>query len=227
MLDLSHNLFRDLPVETGNLELFKATRQWDVGVQCLKSLQVFRGSHNLFERYPSQLDNCPRLREVGLAYNALEGLPASILNHSALTLLDLSFNRLRALPPELYRLPLQRLLLRGNCLTSLPTLDADAIPLTRMAELAELDVAHNLLTSLDARLSALGPCKRLFASDNLIEVVDDAIGALGMATHISLARNKIAEMPPGLAGCKNLQVPTLSTPTRTSLSKNSRYTPLT
>jgi hypothetical protein len=40
-VDFSRNLFKDMPVETGNLELLKITKEWEVGVGQLKYVDVF------------------------------------------------------------------------------------------------------------------------------------------------------------------------------------------
>lgn len=201
-LDLSHNLFKDLPVETGNLELFKATKQWEVGIQCLKSLSILKLGHNLLEKWPTQLEKCFRLKELDLSYNSISVVPFLLGKHGVLTKLDLSFNRITEIPMELYQLPLQKLNLNNNCLQDLPRIDV--VHGAKMPDLQELDLSFNRISTLDSRVGIFSSLRKFKANDNMISSIDDCIGQLSQVISIDLARNQLFEMPSGFGGCKNL-----------------------
>ncbi len=202
-INLEFNKFRRLPVTVGNLELLKATKQWEVGIGVLKNLKSLNLANNLFAVWPEQIERNAKLVDLNISSNYLRRVPMTIRKNLALQTLDLSNNLLRSLPTAIYTLPLRRLILKHNCLEELPTFP----PVTTkapdwdmegwaMKNLVVLDVSFNRLSVLgrNGQLALLGRAlKRLYANDNIIEAIDDrGLAKLDALIDLNLARNRIS-----------------------------------
>jgi Leucine-rich repeat (LRR) protein len=203
-VNLEGNRLRRLPITVGNLELLKATKQWEVGFGVLKNLKFLNLSKNLFAIWPEQIERNGKLQDLNLSNNYLRRVPILIRKNTSLQVLDLSNNLLRSVPTAIYSLPLRRLILRNNCLEELPTFPPAITTSAEyryddhvMRQLIFLDVSYNRLGSLGegGQLGFFGAgLKKLNAHDNLIESIDmKGLGKLTGLIELNVARNKIGD----------------------------------
>ena len=107
-MDFSHNLFKDIPSEVGNLELLKETKQWEVGIGLLKSLKKLNFSNCKLSIWPGQLELLILLETLDLSHNEIPEVAVFILGAlRVLKYLNLSHNKLFEMPKEIYAVPLQ------------------------------------------------------------------------------------------------------------------------
>jgi Leucine-rich repeat (LRR) protein len=151
ILDLSENQLDRLPVEVGNVQLLKTTREWEVGVGHLKMLRVLKLSRNALEEYPQQLEKCTRLEELYLDGNKVASVPPAVQQNSALQLLRLEGNRLTDLPVSINMLSeLRHLDVSSNKLTDLTLLPP---PRGHITQLSALIARDNQITAAPQALS--------------------------------------------------------------------------
>jgi Leucine-rich repeat (LRR) protein len=106
-LDFSHNLFKEIPIISGNLELLKDLKEWDVGIGLLNFLRTLNFSHNKLAKWPPQLENLNMLNKLNFSHNQIERIdPDSLGALKQLNNLDVSFNQLMELPSSIYDIPL-------------------------------------------------------------------------------------------------------------------------
>ncbi|CAM9261598.1 unnamed protein product [Chrysoparadoxa australica] len=168
-LDLSHNKLESLPTEEGNLELLKITREWTVGVGLLKELMDLDVSHNLLTGFPSQLEQCAKLKHLNLSHNSINTIGEFIDKNSELESLDISHNRLRHLPPQL----------------------------AALTRLSTLNLAHNTLVKVHLThddCQFVEALKLLDLSDNDLTKPPQIIGHLPFLEVLRLGRNPIASV---------------------------------
>lgn len=133
ILDLSGNALASLPADLPRL----------------RKLRILFCSDNRFAELPEVLGQCTRLSMVGFRANRIRTVTDSALP-SALRWLVLTDNQVGQLPPGIARCTqLQKLMLAGNCLQTLP---CEMVACTRL-EL--LRVAANRLTALPEWLFSL------------------------------------------------------------------------
>ena len=204
-LDLSFNQFVKLPIVEGNLELLKATKQWEVGIGVLKALKYLNLRGNKFLHWPEQLDKNTKLLELDMSENFLTFVPSVIDKNTALTVLDLSNNLLLTLPTEIYYLPIKKLFLNNNCLEDLPILilpkatdgsitnhGKNGLSNIKMSSIVEIDISFNKIAKLDFRVGLFEKARKFIANDNCISVIHENIGLMKQCKEINLARNKIS-----------------------------------
>lgn len=115
-LDLSNNLFDEIPVITGNLELLKELQEWDVGIGLFKNLSKLDVSHNNLSKWPAQLENLVKMTKLNVSHNKLTSLPAECLSvYRELASFNFANNEITSFPPCLYDLPLHVRLLCLLC----------------------------------------------------------------------------------------------------------------
>ena len=232
-LNLSHNYFQKLPITVGNLDLLKATKQWEVGIGCLKNLKYLILNHNRFTEWPEQIERCLKLNEIIINRNFIRRVPRTIGKNLQLGVLDLSDNLLKSLPPEIYLLPLRRLIVRNNCLERLPKhpvqlelrakmrskydvgddsdekfmFSSSQIENNAMRSLIYLDLSYNKISELDSTVAMFGSSlKKFLAHDNQIESVHSNLEYLTDVTHLDLSKNKLkSDSLDGLIGMKILR----------------------
>ena len=204
-VDFSFNNFINLPIVEGNLELLKATKQWDVGIGVLKNLRYLNMEGNKLVHWPEQLDRNVKLQELILRQNFITAVPNVVEKNTALTSLDLSNNLLHTLPTEIYYLPIKRLILNNNCLEDLPILvlpkstdgtitnhGKSGLSGIKMSSIVEVNLAFNKLSRLDFRIGLFEKVRKFCANDNCITEIHENVGLLKVAKEINLARNKIS-----------------------------------
>ena len=121
-LDLSYNLFRELPEREGDLDLLRETSEWVVNIGLLTRLQKCSLQGNTLAQFPSGLNKCQNLTYLDLSDNDLESAPPAVGALVQLEYLDLSQNRLARVPPELGAcIHLSNLNLDQNQITNLPS----------------------------------------------------------------------------------------------------------
>jgi Leucine-rich repeat (LRR) protein len=106
-LDLSNNLFDEIPVITGNLELLKELKEWDVGIGLFKVLSKLDISHNNISKWPAQLENLVKMTKLDVSFNKLAEIPAECMAvFRELSYFNFANNHIKSFPPCLYDLPL-------------------------------------------------------------------------------------------------------------------------
>eukprot|EP00760_Papus_ankaliazontas_P034940 PhM_4_TR7557/c0_g1_i2/m.24085 len=90
------------------------------------------------------------LTRLDLSFNEIQVIPDGITNLNFLTSLILSNNKLVEMNPEMFALPLERVLVAHNALTVVPP------ELAQCATIVELDFSHNKLKSFDAQTLLIG-----------------------------------------------------------------------
>ncbi len=81
-IDLSYNLFTELPIQHGNIELLRDTNEWEVGIGLLTSLTNLNLSHNMFTEWPKQLERLTILKTFNLSHNRLVTI-SPLIAHNA------------------------------------------------------------------------------------------------------------------------------------------------
>lgn len=122
---------------------------WPAGLDALPALHTLDLSHNELVVLPAAVGYLTKLRVLDLSDNSLADIPAEIGHLHLLTALDLSQNELGVLPDEIGALTsLESLDLSANRLAGVPA------ALGNLASIQnELNVAHNRLSALPARVS--------------------------------------------------------------------------
>jgi Leucine-rich repeat (LRR) protein len=81
-LDLSYNLFTELPIQHGNIELLRDTNEWEVGIGLLTSLTNLNLSHNIFTEWPKQIERLTILQTFDMSHNRLSAISPLIASNS-------------------------------------------------------------------------------------------------------------------------------------------------
>jgi len=205
-LNLGYNKIAALPVELCGLP----------------SLQVLRLEHNALTALPSNFGDLRTLVELDLSHNALGDVPPSVGGLVKLRKLSVSKNKLQDLPPTLNRLnelqeldaswnklcglpagmsalrALVRIDLRYNALTHLPDL-------SRAAELREIQIGHNRITSLGNVESMPRGLRVLDIRDNKVAVLPPTITALQHLERLDLTNNDLSGLPAELGTIESLK----------------------
>ena len=108
ILDFSHNEFESLPIISGNLELLKDLKEWDVGIGCLTKLRHLDVSYNKLTVWPLQIEKLTLMGRLYLSHNQITTMNIECLTgFRHLTVLDMSYNLIEDFPSCLFDLPLQ------------------------------------------------------------------------------------------------------------------------
>jgi Leucine-rich repeat (LRR) protein len=108
----------------------------------LAALMYLYIDENLITTLPAAFTDLRELTWVGLTYNRLESLPEDLGRLEHLVCLWATGNRIRSVPESIGSLPLRKLALDANSLSSLPK------SMAGLDLLEELDLSSNFLTSL-------------------------------------------------------------------------------
>eukprot|EP00904_Undaria_pinnatifida_P013165 jgi/Undpi1/897/HiC_scaffold_10.g04361.m1 len=223
-LDLGHNRLKKVPLQVGDLQLLKRTREWEVGLRLLKELVTLDVSYNLLERWPAQAEECAKLRHLNLGHNKLRQVPEVVGDNTALTTLDLSGNAIKRLPDTVNSLSsLTFLDLSHNELNASPflpvgrkesgprlvSLEVLRLDNNRLEEwpaavetlktLTELDVSHNPISNWKFDASGLRKMKHLRMRGVGLEKCPEGLGQLDKLEALDLAENHIDTLDPGMA----------------------------
>lgn len=161
-LDLSFNAFQELPYVEGDLKLLRETREWQVGVGLLTSLETLKLSHNKLTEFPKSLERCTALERLDLSHNMIYSLSDECGELQALEELRLQNNVLVELPETFGNLSSLRILnLTNNRMTTLPS------SIGNLQYLQQLLLCHNHLKHLPIECGALGRLSRLEIDHNI------------------------------------------------------------
>lgn len=151
----------------------------------LTNLQELNMRNNSMEHIDDRLYLCTNLRVLNFAGNRLKNV--LFLDYTQnLTHLDLSDNFISDLP-NLSRLPLVKLGIRGCGLVTFPTY----IPLT----LQELDISGNFLTAIPRCITVFRQLEKLIAKHNRIVKVTKRLYLCNLLQYIDLSWNQIIVFP--------------------------------
>ena len=79
---MSYNLFTELPIQHGNIELLRDTNEWEVGIGLLTSLTNLNLSHNIFTEWPKQIERLAILQMFNMSHNRLSAISPLIASNS-------------------------------------------------------------------------------------------------------------------------------------------------
>jgi len=143
-------------------------------------------------------------------HNQLNIIPPSILKFFNLKILDLSNNQLNHIPDELFKLPLNTLIIKNNYLTneSLPK----TFILNKMGQstLKELNLSGNMLNYFPDQLLELNKLKYLYLGGNKIQSISKDIWKMNGLQILSIGGNLLTEVPESVGSLNQLKLLVLS-----------------
>ena len=191
-LDLSQNLFEDLPVK-------HPSQQREAQFGDLTALTHLDMSINHMTVLPEECSRLTSLTHIDLSENKMETFPAPLLNLSNLEHLMLAHNSIRTLPAPVDNFKLISILnLKNNGLEELPE------TLGNLKTLNDLDLSCNKLTSLPDTLGGLVSLITINISVNAIESLPDSIGGMTATKYLHANKNKIAYVSPNIKNMVSL-----------------------
>jgi hypothetical protein len=144
LLYLNNNALTSLPPEIGNLS----------------SVTTLNVHFNALTSLPGQLGNMASLGTLRIYGNDLTSLPPELGNSSSLYRIEADSNDLTSLPPELGSLPLSKLIVSNNALTTVP------YEIGQIASLSDLRLHGNSISTIPANIAALTNLEILFLHAN-------------------------------------------------------------
>ena len=135
----------------------------------LPSLELIDVRYNKLETLPSTIKQCPKLRTLRCAHNALRKLPLELGFLRHLVAIDASFNSLKRLPASIVKCTsLRSLQVENNWLLELP------VDIGLLASLEELKVDTNKLSQLPLSIAVLARLDEIsFHSNPLLNIPVD------------------------------------------------------
>eukprot|EP00903_Cladosiphon_okamuranus_P008234 g7927.t1 len=211
-LDLGHNRLKEVPLQVGDLQLLKRTREWEIGLRLLRELVTLDVSYNRLKLWPPQVEECKNLRDLRLDHNKLEEVPDVVGGITALTNLDLSGNNLKVLPGTINSLSeLIHLNLSDNKLRTLPILPVGRKERgPRLALVETLRLEHNRLTEGPAAVETFTTLTDLNVSHNPIKAWTLDVSGLRKMRHLRLKGVGLDQCPEGIARLNKLETLELS-----------------
>ncbi|XP_077285943.1 leucine-rich repeat-containing protein 58 [Arctopsyche grandis] len=161
----------------------------------------------LRERAHSEKKSSEQYEVMLLHCNRIAHFPDSVASFVNLRVLDISNNGLHTLPDILESCPLTSLIAKNNCLSN------ESLPKSfcnRGAELKELNLSGNLLTSFPDQLLDLPTIKYLYLGGNSISNVPRDVWKMTSLQVLALGGNKIIDVPDSVGQLKHLQMLVLS-----------------
>ncbi|CAM9251020.1 unnamed protein product [Scytosiphon promiscuus] len=223
-LDLGHNRLKEVPLQVGDLQLLKRTREWEIGLRLLRGLISLDVSYNRLKEWPPQVEGCKKLRDLRLDHNRLQEVPDVVGDNTALTSLNLSSNSFKSIPDTINSLTdLTRLELSDNKISILPifpigrkgkgprlaSLEILKLERNRLTEgpaavetfktLTELDVSNNPIEGWNLDVSNLRKMKRLRLKGVHLHQCPEGIGLLNKLESLDLSANRIGTLDQSMA----------------------------
>ena len=213
--DVSNNDLREIPVEIGNLQLLRETKEWEVGIGIMDTLVEYKAAGNSLVKWPAQLERCINLevldlsnnlmseipttakenvnfKFVNLAKNKFKSLPGIISNWENVEYVNLSKNGIVTFPEDLsgWSHNLKELYVNRNHLEELPA------SFSSLIELKKLDCSNNAIRTLSTKASASWENITYFNADrNLIDELPDHINKWRHLQFISVNQNNLKRLP--------------------------------
>lgn len=205
-MDLSYNLFEEIPLETGNLELLQETGEWEIGIGMLTNLHYLDLRHCLLREWSNQLEKLVQLQELYLSYNRISEIGVEVSECINLRVLHVSGNLLTSLPTEIYALEhLEEFRAQQNTIADLPSCGNNDPADLHSPKLNYLDLSHNHLESFDRRLSIFSGLRTLMCTHNrLREMSSDCFSACTHLTYLDLSHNQLQELSSSLGAAMHL-----------------------
>ncbi|KAI9796983.1 MAG: hypothetical protein M1835_002506 [Candelina submexicana] len=212
-MDLRNNRLRSIPLGLRRLETLNrldlsnnnlANSSLEIITQIPRLCELNLANNRLSGVLPNTVSDMGSLFTLTLRGNSLKGLATNIGKMRRLIQLDISDNSMEELPLDIFNmLRLVKLLAASNFL------EGALLPagITEISYLEELDVHHNILTSLmtDSRKTLCCPkLKVLNISMNSIQNLPDKYDWPELTT-LNACDNEIGPMLDGITKCKKLQ----------------------
>ncbi|GMH60441.1 hypothetical protein TrLO_g3824 [Triparma laevis f. longispina] len=193
--DVSYNQLTSIPVEIGNLQLLRETKEWEVGIGIVSTLVHYGAGYNRLEVWPEQLDRCKELEFLDLSHNYIKEIPPESKENTSLKTVNLEKNRLTHISDTVNEwVKLEYLNVASNRVESFPE------DLTGWSnELKELLIDNNQLDSIPKSFNSLIEVTKLTCSNNAIRSIDvDVASAWSNLRHINFDNNLLKTLPTNL-----------------------------
>lgn len=194
-----------------------------IGKQAKKEARI-NYSYRSLEKFPEEILDNPKLRELDLSKNKIKTIPKEINTLVALEKLELSENKLDKLPNEICELKnLKDLRLYENELTELPTnfkqlLTLEILDLSKnkfsvfpkqiydLKNLSFLQFSQNpqAASKMTDEIANLKNLKALTLNDNQLENLPEFLG-LAALRNLYISKNKFKTFPKSLCSLTNLE----------------------
>lgn len=201
VLDLSHNVIRELPHWFGSLpKLRQLILNGNTGLTIIGpgelplSLEQLSLQSMSWTFLPAGLFQLPQLKSLDLSSNQLQELTKEIPASCSLQTLILDNNQLSRLPKQFKNLSqLRKLTANANQLKRL-------IPgLGNCQNLIDLQLSNNSLASLPKTIGRLGKLENLAVNSNRLRSLPSEIANCSMLRKLDVSSNKLKDLPRGLA----------------------------
>ncbi|XP_059737097.1 PH domain leucine-rich repeat-containing protein phosphatase 1 isoform X4 [Bos taurus] len=198
-LNLSNNHLGDFPLAVCNIPTLaelnmscNALRAVPAAVGAMHNLQTFLLDGNFLQTLPAELENMHQLSYLGLSFNEFTDLPEVLQKLTAVEKLCMSGNcvgtlRLQALRkmPHIKHVDLR------NCLENVPEWVCES------RKLEVLDIGHNQICELPARLFCNSSLRKLLAGHNRMARLPESLERTSVEV-LDVQHNQLLELPPSL-----------------------------
>mmetsp|Transcript_49702 Transcript_49702/g.82508 ORF Transcript_49702/g.82508 Transcript_49702/m.82508 type:complete len:622 (+) Transcript_49702:34-1899(+) len=192
----------------------KLTTIPEAALSGFERIEVLTLDNNLLVSLPQNIGALTGLKRLPLSKNRLRSLPDSICALRNLRELELDGNQLESLPADLWSLPLIRVDVRNNRLSSLPEFPPNSPTvlaqlycsfnqlttlhptIAHATSLVEMDLANNRISSIPEQIADLRGIKLLDLSNNDLSNIPFIIGRMTSLTRLMLDGNPLRAVRP-------------------------------
>ncbi|XP_070635253.1 PH domain leucine-rich repeat-containing protein phosphatase 1 isoform X4 [Bos indicus] len=198
-LNLSNNHLGDFPLAVCNIPTLaelnmscNALRAVPAAVGAMHNLQTFLLDGNFLQTLPAELENMHQLSYLGLSFNEFTDLPEVLQKLTAVEKLCMSGNCVEALRLQaLRKMPHIKHVDLRNCLENVPEWVCES------RKLEVLDIGHNQICELPARLFCNSSLRKLLAGHNRMARLPESLERTSVEV-LDVQHNQLLELPPSL-----------------------------
>ncbi|XP_061256360.1 PH domain leucine-rich repeat-containing protein phosphatase 1 isoform X4 [Bos javanicus] len=198
-LNLSNNHLGDFPLAVCNIPTLaelnmscNALRAVPAAVGAMHNLQTFLLDGNFLQTLPAELENMHQLSYLGLSFNEFTDLPEVLQKLTAVEKLCMSGNCVETLRLQaLRKMPHIKHVDLRNCLENVPEWVCES------RKLEVLDIGHNQICELPARLFCNSSLRKLLAGHNRMARLPESLERTSVEV-LDVQHNQLLELPPSL-----------------------------